>query len=59
MDHVGGAIEEVETGDDIEADEEKVDGLAHLSDDSMEGANELSHHLHGSLGDEAGLELAL
>lgn len=59
MDHVGEANEEVETVDDAEADEEKINGPSHLSDDSMEGGHELTHDLPGSHGDAAGLELAL
>lgn len=57
--NMGGASEQAETGDNAEADGEKLNRLPHLSDDSMEGAPGLAYQLPGYHGDEAELELAL
>lgn len=57
--HVGGASEQAEIGDNAEADVDKINRFPHLSDDSVEGARGLPYQLPGYHGDEAELELAL
>nr|XP_015801791.2 uncharacterized protein LOC107376963 [Nothobranchius furzeri] len=56
---VGGAGGQQDAGDDHDTDEDELNGIPRVSDDSMEGGNGLALHLPGHRSDEAGLELAL